>query len=315
MATIDFKQIANEMKEGLIYVEDEKIFFANNAACTMLAKTGDEIIGQPFVQAFCEYEENDAFNHIILDAIYDKNVPHEKVVTFYDGRKNLSLHMKMNFIKTADKAEGVIIVLDDISDIMKLRDDIISLEAVRELNAQLETRDQMLGLSRAQYKGTADTDKLTGLYNRDAAECIAIANLEQMLPDEKTAIFLVDIDNFKSINEDYGRQYGDQVLQKFAVQLKKLFRSSDCVGRFDNDEFIVVMTSFTDSAIVAKKAQQIADVAKGIGIEGTNIKVGVKSGISIAAESGQSYDELYEKSLRALKAAKESADVDFVIAD
>ncbi len=310
----DYGKIFEAMGEAALYIEGGTVSAANRAALSLLGKEEDELVGFEFVQAFCEHAENDVFNRIILDAIYDENVSHEKIVPFFDGRKQRSLHVKVSFVKEEGQTLGVVVALDDISDILKLRDDLISIEEAQTLNDRLEARDQMLGLSRAQYKGEAETDVLTGLYNRAAAECIAIANIEQMLPDEFNAVFFVDIDNFGEVNRDYGEVCGDLALKQFARILKRLFRSSDCVGRFGNDEFMVIMTGFTDGAIVERKAQQIVDSAKRVAVEGTNLRVTVSVGVAIAPTDGKTYDEVAEKALAALKEARAMGSDNFLMA-
>ena len=314
MNNLDTERVLRELPEGVLCISDGNIVFANEAVFRILGKRPEEIVNQPFVQAFCEHAENDDFNKVILDAIYDETVSHEKAVLFFDGIKMHSLHTRISFIKDNDETQSVVVVLDDISDVLNLRDGLMSIEEVQTLNAQLEARDQMLGLSRAQYKTETETDAITGLYNRDAAECIIFANLEQMLPDELTALYLIDIDNFKEINDSYGGDFGDMVLKDFAVRLKKLFRSGDCVGRFENDEFMVLMTSFTDRNIIAKKAEQILATAKKVAIEGTNITVTVSVGAAVAPDCGTSYDELNQHAHDALTQAKTKGEGNFVLA-
>ncbi len=304
MNNVSAERVLLDLPEGVLCIEGGTITFANAAVRSILGKEPAEVIGQPFVQAFCEYEENDDFNKVILDAVYDENVSHEKAVLFFDGIKMHSLHIKISFIKDAGQTQSVVVVFDDISDILNLRDGLMSIEEVQALNAQLEARDQMLGLSRAQYKTEMETDLVTGLYNRDAAECIIFANLEQMLPDELTALYFLDIDNFKEINDAYGGDFGDMVLKDFAVRLKKLFRSGDCVGRFANDEFMVLMTSFTDRNIIAKKAAQMVELAKKVSIENTNIAITVSVGAAVAPTDGDTYELLSQKAIAALNKAK-----------
>ena len=307
------ERVLQDLPEGVFCIEDGNIVYVNKTACGIFGKEADDLIGQPFVQAFCEYEENDDFNKVVLDAVYDENVSHEKAVLFFDGIKMRSLHIKISFVKAEGKVQTVTVVLDDISDILNLRDGLMTVEEVRSLNEQLEARDQMLGLSRAQYKTETETDQLTGLYNRAAAECIVLANIEQMLPDELTALYLLDIDNFKELNDSYGADFGDKVLKQFATRLKKLFRSSDCVGRYENDEFMVLMTSFTDRNIVEKKARQILETAKKVEVEGTNIAITVSVGAAVSSDNGSTYDSMHEQAVAALADAKTKGRDNFAV--
>lgn len=95
----------------------------------------------------------------------------------------------------------------------------------------------------------ADTDGMTGLFNRAAAQRLAE---EQMGQNGKPGSFLLlDIDDFKLINDRYGHLQGDRALIGVAKVLKKHFRSTDVIARVGGDEFAVLMPGMTDEAILA----------------------------------------------------------------
>jgi len=92
----------------------------------------------------------------------------------------------------------------------------------------------------SKLKKSAHTDSLTGLYNRKSF----IEKLEKIYTRDKSsplAILMLDLDNFKIINDKYGHQTGDRVLQEFAQLLEENIRKSDIACRLGGDEFTVIL--------------------------------------------------------------------------
>jgi len=83
-------------------------------------------------------------------------------------------------------------------------------------------------------------DPLTGLYNRSYLEDFSQNMLNEAKREHiKLALVFIDLDNFKSVNDLYGHEKGDEVLKEVAYELKKSFRSYDILVRYGGDEFIV----------------------------------------------------------------------------
>lgn len=103
----------------------------------------------------------------------------------------------------------------------------------------------------------ASHDALTGLYNRRAYEMFM-----QSIDLQHTALLIVDVDKFKSINDIYGHDGGDMVLRRVADQLREHFRSVDIICRIGGDEFAVFMTRVTSalSGLVVNKVNDINHV-------------------------------------------------------
>jgi diguanylate cyclase (GGDEF)-like protein len=103
-----------------------------------------------------------------------------------------------------------------------------------------------IGEKNAAYEATlkqkAEHDALTGILNRGAFDQITACLSKE---SDAIALLLVDVDQFKSINDTYGHEVGDSVLQKVANTLKETFRSSDYIARFGGDEFAIIMNGTT----------------------------------------------------------------------
>ena len=89
----------------------------------------------------------------------------------------------------------------------------------------------------------ADRDNLTHLYNKDAARRRIEHFLKQRETSETAAMMIIDLDNFKLVNDSHGHMFGDAVLVEVSRQLQKLFRSRDVVARIGGDEFMVFVTN------------------------------------------------------------------------
>ena len=86
------------------------------------------------------------------------------------------------------------------------------------------------------------TDALTGLHNRRYMESHLSTLAEQAASRGKPlALMMLDIDFFKSINDNYGHDAGDDVLREFAVRIRKSIRGIDLACRYGGEEFVIVM--------------------------------------------------------------------------
>ncbi|MBD5551452.1 MAG: GGDEF domain-containing protein [Lachnospiraceae bacterium] len=145
----------------------------------------------------------------------------------------------------------------------------------------------------------AEQDPLTGLANRAAFE-----KLQHVLKsDVSLVLFLMDVDNFKSVNDTYGHKVGDQVLQKVAEALQKSFRSEDFVMRIGGDEFSAVVTHITpeQSSALEQKITSINEFLSNSddGLPVVTLSIG-------AAFSDQGFtDDLYVLADKALYYVKE----------
>jgi len=159
---------------------------------------------------------------------------------------------------------------------------------------ELDRRRAHILLKNAEY------DALTGILNRRAYEELCQSSREQRM---SIALLLIDMDNFKKINDTYGHAGGDAALKALAEILKDTFRNGDYVARIGGDEFAAVLTDFKPEGfrIVTEKISFINEQLSRI----ENIRdVSVSVGIAFAAE-GYS-EELYKQADKALYAVKAS---------
>jgi diguanylate cyclase (GGDEF)-like protein len=84
-------------------------------------------------------------------------------------------------------------------------------------------------------------DGLTGLLNHTAAKSLLKSMMARMAPESALTVVMIDIDNFKSVNDTYGHPVGDQVIRGLAWLLKGRLRSSDLIGRYGGEEFLLAL--------------------------------------------------------------------------
>lgn len=99
----------------------------------------------------------------------------------------------------------------------------------------------------------AERDALTGLYNKATTEML----IGERMKNGVGILFIVDVDNFKAINDYFGHVKGDEVLQVLAGELKKTFRPDDIVGRIGGDEFMVFLPIAYHESLVGRKSEDI----------------------------------------------------------
>lgn len=148
----------------------------------------------------------------------------------------------------------------------------------------------------------ADHDQLTELYNkRKFVEKLAI-DLEK---GKKGAVLLLDIDNFKNINDTLGHIYGDKVLKNVADILSRVVGEKSAVYRFGGDEFLIRLNEQTDLKEVEKLIVKINETVKHDNmVEGINNHLTISMGIAFYPYDGNSVDELLIKADIAMYSAK-----------
>ncbi len=144
----------------------------------------------------------------------------------------------------------------------------------------------------------ASTDALTKVSNREYAQEEIQKYINSHDPSMLSALFIVDVDNFKNINDYYGHMVGDQALTKLSKVLQKEFRSTDIVGRLGGDEFIVFIKDVKSADVIYRKADAICHkVKQNIGMISVSVGYSIYDGIS-------NFEELYRTADIALYQAK-----------
>lgn len=148
----------------------------------------------------------------------------------------------------------------------------------------------------------AQHDELTGLLNKSATQHFVESSLTG---GSSCALYIIDVDHFKCINDSLGHLFGDTVLFEVGSCLKKLFRSSDIVGRIGGDEFLVLLKDAAEPALIQDKAEVLnRALNRTLCSENGEYSISGSIGVSVYPKDGTTYNELFGKADAALYRAK-----------
>ena len=172
--------------------------------------------------------------------------------------------------------------------LQKITGIVINIDAEKQTNQALQSQ--------------AEQDPLTKLLNKDAARKQAEEYFAQYA-GTGGALLILDLDNFKQINDRKGHLFGDAVLVKVAQEIRKIFREQDIVARIGGDEFMVVMRGVTGREMLEQRCQKLLQILSDA-FAGCKLALGCSIGIALAPVHGQSYYELFQHADQALYQVK-----------
>ena len=203
----------------------------------------------------------------------------------YDG--NINTTKVFNYLEIIERER------DELRKLLEIKDC-----EIRCLKEYIEELEKTLDY----YKSISVIDELTNVYNR--RYIIEALKKEKAFADrtgEKFSLALIDIDNFKAINDRYGHDVGDKALELIAYEIQNSVREADIVGRWGGDEFIVILRN-TDINGAKKVAQRIIDNVRRLKIDSLKLSIS----LGLAQYKGESLKDLIRKTDQALYKAKES---------
>jgi diguanylate cyclase (GGDEF)-like protein/PAS domain S-box-containing protein len=183
--------------------------------------------------------------------------------------------------------------------------DIRAVKVSEELSVTWRDVSERIAMKQALERRAA-TDSLTALLNREEV----FAQMGRLLADDrrrggKLAVLFCDLDHFKEVNDNYGHQAGDVVLQTMANRIRSCLRGSDLAARIGGDELMVVLPGLQglpDALTIAEKLRRLASEA--VPIPQGLVQISVSVGVALAC-AGESPDELIARADTAMYTAKQ----------
>jgi diguanylate cyclase (GGDEF)-like protein len=171
------------------------------------------------------------------------------------------------------------------------------------------------GRSEQQLAHRALHDALTGLPNRILfLDRLTYALAQSARQESSLAVFFLDLDGFKGVNDRLGHLAGDALLKAMAGRLLAWVRPGDTVSRFGGDEFTVLVREVGGSEEAAQIAQRLTEAVRApVGVEGEEISLTPSIGV-VLGDSTQKPEDLLERADKAMYSAKRRADTNFEIA-
>lgn len=163
-------------------------------------------------------------------------------------------------------------------------------------------------LAENELRYMANYDHLTGLPNR----ALLLERIEQAIDraerkKDNIALFFIDLDGFKKINDTFGHASGDTLLVETAKRLTGVLRQDDCIARQGGDEFVVLLERFSSPEKLSKIGQKIINTAEQeLKLNGTKVSIGCSIGIAIYPFDGLNSAELLKNSDIAMYNAKQN---------
>ncbi|MDQ6963298.1 MAG: diguanylate cyclase [Mariprofundales bacterium] len=168
-----------------------------------------------------------------------------------------------------------------------------------DISAQKKVEDQL--------RHRAHHDALTELPNRVLlADRITSSLSHAKRYSYKVGILFIDIDGFKPINDTYGHDAGDELLQQIATRLLQCIRDSDTVARVGGDEFVLLLESKSQQDLLNVADKVLKAIRQPFILQATSCQVGASIGISIYPEDGDQHDLLLKQADSAMYHAKKS---------
>ena len=260
------------------------------------SKVGIDAEQTPRDQSFCAHailEPNKVF--VVNDAASDVRFQDNPLVT---GAPNIRFYAGASLVSPAGEAIGTLCVIDDHQRGLSERQQQALQALARQVMAQLELR-RLVG----ELETLSTTDGLTGIRNRRALDEKLVEEHQRSVRTKAPfSLLLLDVDNFKSYNDEFGHQAGDAVLEDVARILQYTVRNYDMAARYGGEEFGVVLpnTEKTGAVELAERVRKEIERA-----EWMHRRITVSIGAATLG-FGQTVPALIEEADKALYTAKEN---------
>jgi diguanylate cyclase (GGDEF)-like protein/PAS domain S-box-containing protein len=284
--------LIDRMSDGVLVLDVQNRILDINPAAQNLIGTTAHLIGQSADQVLSKwqekirpYHEYESVNTEILMDLSTLRYLELQITPLRDRRRQLT---------------GYLLILRDITQRYQVEVEL------RQANERLRLQVVQIETLQAQLREQAMQDELTGLFNR--------RYFDQTFPRElvcatqesyPVAVILMDIDYFKKINDTFGHQAGDRVLQLFAGLLRQYSRSSDIVCRYGGEEFVLALPGMTlNNAFQYAEQIRLSFQAARVKFADREINTTVSGGICVFPDNGNTSDDMLELADKALYAAK-----------
>jgi diguanylate cyclase (GGDEF)-like protein/PAS domain S-box-containing protein len=268
------RKFADATSEGIVFFENGIITDANNALAGMMGGKVEDLIGKRVLEFVDE-----PFKLTVAQHIRDG---YERP---YEGR--------------VKRFDGTMFAADFVGKTIVYQGKTLRMTVVRDITDRKEAE--------ARIQFLAHHDALTHLPNRvlfnDQLQ-LALASARRR--GNMVAVFFIDLDNFKTINDSLGHHIGDDLLKRVAKRLQSCIRDSDLIARLGGDEFVIAITDIDTVDEAAPVAEKLAlALGEPLPLEGQLLAVAASIGISVFPKDGDSVEALIRNADNAMYLAKD----------
>ena len=159
-------------------------------------------------------------------------------------------------------------------------------------------------VAKFRYKRLSSIDSLTGTLNKATCTALTAEYIRERKQDEEFALFVLDVDNFKTVNDTLGHQAGDVILQKVGHILLDSFRIEDIVGRVGGDEFMILIKNVSDYSLVETRCTTVNEQLRMIKTGNSGMEISCSIGAVLIRNNHISYERCFSIADDALYEAK-----------
>jgi diguanylate cyclase (GGDEF)-like protein len=273
----------------------DELSFAYDASDNALLS----VLSEDSFSQLCQHVIDHAKTILITQDNYKEQPP---------GVRSLVKDKNLNWLGVALKSHtaviGALVLENNAGNVVYASAEVEVLEFVSVQVAVAIERKQML----QRLQRSALYDHLTQLPNRELFyDRFRIALLRAQREQTQFALLYLDLNNFKQINDQYGHQFGDALLQQCAQRILSCLRQSDTVARFGGDEFVVLLHQTTTENWAMQLAEKICKVLnQPFQLSGQLVQIAASIGIASYPQHGHSRDTLLSRADSAMYAAKKA---------
>lgn len=292
--------ILNHISEGIVILkEDLEIFFWNYYIEKITGISQQDAIGRPIFEILPNLSENcfkKSFEQIKKNGcnMFFSAAMHRSLIN--DKR---DFNLKISYLQMNGSPYFLLEFIDVTNQFIRIGQLKESLYELHQLNKKLKEKEEYI-------KNLAYYDPLTRVANRNLFYKLAKELLNTVNRDgHLLALLFIDVDNLKEINDTYGHEVGDRILQEVANTLKKSTRKSDVITRFGGDEFLILLPYTKSAENYNKVASRIIGTGNKVKVmDAKDISITFSIGISLYPDHGNHINELILKADEAMYIAK-----------
>lgn len=284
-----YRSLLDQMSDGVYFVDrNRRILYWNQGACRLTGYSVDEMLGK-FCQNDILCHVNDTGSRLCQDGcplsacIVDGNFHEDRVFLRHKEGHRVPVDIRVQPLR--DSKGAIIGAIEIFSDASAQTDAERKVDSMRKL---------------------AFLDHLTRHPNRRFMEMTLDSALREFrVHKDSPGILLIDLDEFKAINDKYGHSCGDRALQQVALTLSGALRPTDIVGRWGGDEFLAIVYGADRSGVAQLAERCIAQVnATSVPVNGQErVQLSVSIG-AVVARPGESAEEILGRADKLLYVSK-----------
>jgi len=255
-----FRTLWHHSNDNMFIVfRDKNGAYVAEKSNSSLEKTFQIEPGQTDGIKLCDMLEEDIY--AVIKSRYDACIRLNKTISYNEthtiNKEEGARHWNTTIFPIVNADDGLVRIMG----ISKEITSIIKAERVLQekqtiLEAEVAKRTEALSQALKEMEKISNSDKLTGLCNRLKLDDILEKKMARMDKDLSFTLLMLDIDDFKEVNDTYGHQVGDRVLIEFAEVLRHAVRKTDTLGRWGGEEFMIICND-SDAEGVLKMAENI----------------------------------------------------------